>query len=255
MWLLLAAAVAAATPPRPARRVEATARTSATTWAPAFGAAALLGVVAVDRISVVVSLGIVAATVAGALARRRRSAHDSACAEAVAAFLGHLVTNVKAGATTPDAIARAAQRLPSSTPESVHRDIRRAAAAARSGAAPDTALGAAETPQLREVGALWAISAVRGLPVGELLSRARERIDHEQRHRAATQAALAGPKTTAIVLSALPAAGILMGTAMGANPLGVLVDGGVGGVLLIAGCALVCAGYLACARIIEGAAR
>ncbi|WJY67139.1 Bacterial type II secretion system protein F domain protein [Corynebacterium auris] len=255
MWLVLACAVAASAPPRPARRVDsAAARTPAAAWAPVFGAAALLGVVAVDRISVVVSAAIVAATAAGALARRRRGAERRARAEAVAVFLGHLVTNVKAGATLPDAVARAAKRMPASTPEAVGRDVRRTAAAARSGVAPEKALGAAQTPELREVGALWELSATRGLPVGELLTGARERIDQEQRHRAATEAALAGPKTTAVVLSALPAAGLVMGTAMGANPLGFLLSGGVGGALLVAGTALVCAGYVTCARIIEGAA-
>ena len=46
---------------------------------------------------------------------------------------------------------------------------------------------------------------------------------------------------------------MLMGAAMGASPLALLTGGGIGGVLLVAGTALVCAGVLVSRRIIEGA--
>lgn len=52
---------------------------------------------------------------------------------------------------------------------------------------------------------------------------------------------------------ALPLAGLAMGTAMGAAPLGLLLGGGLGGVLLVAGTGLVCAGFLWSQRIISGA--
>ena len=56
-----------------------------------------------------------------------------------------------------------------------------------------------------------------------------------------------------MVLALLPIAGVLMGTAMGAKPLAFLTGGGLGGVLLVVGTALVCAGVAVSRRIIEGA--
>ena len=108
-------------------------------------------------------------------------------------------------------------------------------------------------PELKRLGALWAISASRGVPLAKLVTGLRDEVDHANRHRDATRAALAGPQTTAAVLAALPVAGMLMGAAMGASPLALLTGGGIGGVLLVAGTALVCAGVLVSRRIIEGA--
>ena len=108
-------------------------------------------------------------------------------------------------------------------------------------------------PELERLGTLWALSASRGVPLAKLVAALRDDIDHANRHRDATRAALAGPQTTAAVLALLPVAGVLMGTAMGANPLAFLTGGGLGGALLVVGTALVCAGVAVSRRIIEGA--
>ena len=92
------------------------------------------------------------------------------------------------------------------------------------------------------------------MPIAGLLAAARDEIDTSLRHRAATDAALAGPKTTAVVLAALPLAGIAMGGAMGAHPVAFLTGPGIGGVLLVVGSALVCAGVIASGEIIRRAA-
>ena len=55
------------------------------------------------------------------------------------------------------------------------------------------------------------------------------------------------------MLALLPFAGLLMGAAMGANPLALLTGGGLGGVLLTVGTALVCAGVIVSQLIIQGA--
>ncbi|WP_288833490.1 type II secretion system F family protein [uncultured Corynebacterium sp.] len=253
MWLLAASAAAAVGRPNPAGRVSEAQRVRAPGWVPVFAGAALLGVLAVDRAGLVAAAGMAAATAADTVVRRREAALARRRSELTAGFLGHLVTNLRAGASLADATSRAAEHLPASVPAALLRDIQRAVAAVRSGGEPDAVLACSASPELREVGALWGLAATRGLPVAELLARARDRLDAAQRHRAATEAALAGPKTTAIVLSALPAAGVAMGTAMGADPLGILLGGGLGGWLLAGGTALVCAGFLLCERIIAGA--
>jgi tight adherence protein B len=53
------------------------------------------------------------------------------------------------------------------------------------------------------------------------------------------------------VLSALPAAGLLLGSGMGADPLAVLTGSAWGGALLIAGTLLCCAGLLWTDRIVR----
>ena len=55
---------------------------------------------------------------------------------------------------------------------------------------------------------------------------------------------MAGPRATAMVLAALPAVGVLLGQAMGAAPLAVLTGGGTGGIMLVVGVGLACAGLL-----------
>ncbi|WP_291314346.1 type II secretion system F family protein [Corynebacterium sp. UBA2622] len=254
MWVFFSCA-AVLPVPRPARRVAGARGPSVgPAWIPVLVGAAALGVIALDRVPVVLSACVVGATVLHTVVQRREAAEAGRRVEVTAGFLGHLVTNLRAGAQLADATSRAAEHLPPAAPAALRDDIRRAVATTRLGGAPEEALRAASAPELREVGALWGLATSRGLPIADLLVRARDRLDQRQRHRAATEAALAGPKTTAVVLSALPLAGIAMGTAMGADPLRVLLGDGVGGWLLLGGTTLVCAGFLACARIISGAA-
>lgn len=251
--LMLSGAVALGGP-RPAGRLGTGATRRRPLWPLVIAVAAVVGVAAADRVGVVASLSAVAMTAARVLQTRREAAAAGHRAAATAAFLGHLVTNLRAGSSLADATDRAAGHLPPSTPAGLRRDIRRGVAAARSGGSPDRVLGQAESPELREVGALWQLATTRGLPVAELLSRARDRIDNAQRHKAATRAALAGPQATAVVLATLPLAGVAMGTAMGANPLGVLLGDAFGGWLLLAGTVLVCVGFLTSEYIIGRAA-
>ena len=69
------------------------------------------------------------------------------------------------------------------------------------------------------------------------------------RIRARTEAGLAGARATATVLAGLPVLGVGLGQLMGAAPLGILLAGGLGGIMLVVGTALVCAGLLWTDRI------
>ena len=103
----------------------------------------------------------------------------------------------------------------------------------------------------------YVVDGLRAERIKPILDAAIARFHIFQQMRAelaATRAALAGPQTTAVVLALLPLAGVLMGTAMGANPVAFLAGGGLGGVLLTVGTALVCAGVVVSQRIIQGAA-
>lgn len=217
---------------------------------PASVAAVALAAFAFDRASVVIAGSAAAATAVHTVARRRRARAATARAAAAAEFTGHLADALGAGATPADAASRAAAHLPASAPPALRRDVVQFTAAAQRGVAPQQLA----TPELQRVAALWAISISRGVPVARLFGLARDEIDHALRHRAATQAALAGPRTTAAVLALLPLAGIAMGAAMGAHPLQLLFSPGIGGALLVGGTALVCAGVVASGEIIGRAA-
>ncbi|SDM06378.1 type II secretion system protein F (GspF) [Corynebacterium mycetoides] len=250
----LIAAALATPPPRPAHRLGGA--THRTRLHPAVIPAAVfvvsLAVIVSDRLALVVSLGIAGMTLARAAAAYRDKRQARRNRAIVAGFLGHVVTHLEAGSTPSDSCRRAEDHLPDSCPAPLARDLRQLGVSAAHGAAPHDTAG--ELGEVADVAALWALAVNRGLPLAALLAQARDRIDAQQRHRAATEAALAGPKTTAVVLSLLPLAGVAMGSAMGANPLGLLLGPGAGGWLLVAGTALVCAGFLACQHIIGQAA-
>ena len=94
----------------------------------------------------------------------------------------------------------------------------------------------------QRIGTAWQLSDQHGLPMIDLLCRGACGSAGAERFRRPTRAGLAGPRATATVLAGLPALGIALGQATGADPVGVLTGGGLGGLLPIVGTALVVAG-------------
>lgn len=242
---LLVAGAAALAEPAPARRVAERGRTLVSHRIPVTAACAAAGAVVLGRVTLAVAGAMAGATAIHVLRARRAASAERRRRAAVAAYLGAVSTNLQAGATLPDALARAGEQVGEAQ---VRADAMRIAHQARTGARLEP-----RVPELERLGVLWTLSVSRGVPLAKLIAALRDDIDHANRHRDATRAALAGPQTTAAVLAALPAAGVLMGTAMGASPIAFLTGGGLGGVLLVAGTALVCAGVLVSGRIIQGA--
>lgn len=242
---LLVAGAAALAEPAPARRVGDCGRTRVAHRIPVTAACAAAGVVVSGRVTLAVAGVMAGATAIHMLRARRAASTERRRRAAAAAYLGAVSTNLQAGATLPDALARAGEQVGEAQ---VRADAMRIAHQARTGARLEP-----RVPELERLGVLWTLSVSRGVPLAKLIAALRDDIDHANRHRDATRAALAGPQTTAAVLAVLPAAGVLMGTAMGASPVAFLTGGGLGGVLLVAGTALVCAGVLVSDRIIQGA--
>lgn len=242
---LLVAGAAALAEPAPARRVAERGRTLVSHRIPVTAACAAAGVVVLGRVTLAVAGAMAGATAIHVLRARRAASAERRRRVAAAAYLGAVSTNLQAGATLPDALVRAGEQVGEAQ---VRADAMRIAHQARTGARLEP-----RVPELERLGVLWTLSVSRGVPLAKLIAALRDDIDHANRHRDATRAALAGPQTTAAVLAALPAAGVLMGTAMGASPIAFLTGGGLGGVLLVAGTALVCAGVLVSGRIIQGA--
>ena len=81
-----------------------------------------------------------------------------------------------------------------------------------------------------------------GAPLAEVLQRCAEGLTEAGHARAARAVALAGPRATARLLGWLPVLGLVLGAGIGADPVAVLLGGGLGSACLLAGVALMVAG-------------
>ncbi|MFJ6212278.1 type II secretion system F family protein [Streptomyces sp. NPDC092296] len=103
--------------------------------------------------------------------------------------------------------------------------------------------------------ACWQVAADSGAGLAAGLDRVAEALRADRALREAVRGELAGPRTTAVVLALLPAPGLLMGAALGADPFQVLLHTPSGLGCLAAGVALEAAGLVWTARIVRGAER
>src|SRR5699024_11252590 len=102
------------------------------------------------------------------------------------------------------------------------------------------------------IAAVWAVAERRGIALADLLDAARRDLQVRASFRRRREAGLSGARSTAMVLAALPVLGIGFGCLMGAHPLQVLCDGGLGGLVLVCGVLLDCAGLAWAERIGTG---
>jgi tight adherence protein B len=171
--------------------------------------------------------------------------------------LGLLVADLRVGAHPASAAAAAA----SSGDGAVYRILESVAAGARLGARVPVLLlqHAAEEPGIADglarLASAWELAERHGMGLAELVDAVRADLDARLRIGGELRAQLAGPRATAAVLAGLPMLGVVLGEGVGADPLRVLVDTGVGQMLLVVGTALVCAGTAWSDRIMAGAAR
>ncbi|MCK1795131.1 type II secretion system F family protein [Streptomyces sp. XM4193] len=104
------------------------------------------------------------------------------------------------------------------------------------------------------VAACWQVAAEGGSGLAAGLDRVAHALRLERDQREDLQAQLAGPRATVSILAGLPLLGVSMGTAMGADPLGVLLHTPVGWVLLAASSGLELLGALWARAIVRRAA-
>lgn len=215
---------------------------------PAAVGVATMAFLVAGRVSIMIATLIVVFTVAQVLDSLRTNRRARRIETATVAVLAHVSADLKAGALLGPAFTRAADDLPPDAPQAL-KD-RFAAVAAHTLRGGSGAAVLATIPELAGLARIWALSESHGLPSATLLEQARHRLTAQQRHRSATSASLQGPQATAVILAALPLAGIVLGTSMGADPVGFLLGGGLGGVLLVLGVGLICGGILISRAII-----
>ncbi|MEU3500099.1 type II secretion system F family protein [Streptomyces hundungensis] len=128
------------------------------------------------------------------------------------------------------------------------------AAATFGGDVPGALREAAKEPGaegLAGVAACWQVAVDGGAGLASGLERLEGALRAEREQREALRSELAGPRTTVLLLALLPALGLVLGTAMGAGPLRVLLHSAAGfGCLLVAG-VLEAAGVWWAARIVR----
>jgi tight adherence protein B len=130
------------------------------------------------------------------------------------------------------------------------------AAARFGGDVPDALRRAARFPGaggLRWVAACWQVAVEDGAGLAEGLERIAGALRAERGQREDLAAQLAGSRATAAVLALLPLFGLLMGSAMGADPLGVLLHSPAGAVCLVVGGLLEWAGLAWVAFLVRAA--
>ncbi|MFF0203163.1 type II secretion system F family protein [Streptomyces sp. NPDC005017] len=179
------------------------------------------------------------------LARERRR-------DAVIALCGVLAGEVRAGRQPGEALLRAAQEsggLGEAQPAVL-------AAARFGGDVPGALATAARRPGaggLLGLAACWRVAVDQGAGLAAGLDRLEGALRAQREQRADLRAQLAGARSTAVMLAGLPALGLLLGTALGADPLRVLLHTGAGLGCLLAGVLLEGVGLWWALRIVRGA--
>lgn len=154
--------------------------------------------------------------------------------DAVIALCGALAGEVRAGRQPGEALLSAAR-------DSGGLGDTQAAvlAAARFGGdVPDALAAAARQPGaegLRGLAACWRVAVDQGAGLAAGLDRLEAALRAERDQRADLRAQLAGARATAVMLAGLPAVGLALGAALGADPLHILLHTPPGLACLVAG--------------------
>lgn len=105
-----------------------------------------------------------------------------------------------------------------------------------------------------ELAACFDIAEASGCPLADVLTRFAAQLEAEDDAEAARQTALAGPRATVRLLTWLPFLGLLLGAALGVDPLSILLGSPHGLAALGAGIVLTIAGRVWSAKLVRLAA-
>ncbi|MBV9821229.1 MAG: type II secretion system F family protein [Actinobacteria bacterium] len=162
---------------------------------------------------------------------RRSDRTGDRCREELAAVVTVLRDEYAAGATIAAAFGAAA-----ALPGRFRAPLGRAAASARDGGEVAPAL--AGDRRLAALAVACDLAGRNGAPLVRSLAGVHAELTADQRTSRAVRTALAGPRSSALLLAGLPLLGLVMGTAMGAAPQRVLLHTGAGRIALTVGLAL-----------------
>jgi tight adherence protein B len=101
--------------------------------------------------------------------------------------------------------------------------------------------------------AAWQVAQRTGAPAARVLDQLAVGLRSDEDARGAAAAAMAGPRATARLLAWLPAAGLLLGQLIGADPVAVLAGTRLGRLSAVLGGVLAVAGWLWTRRLLRAA--
>ncbi|GAA2538274.1 type II secretion system F family protein [Streptomyces fimbriatus] len=185
------------------------------------------------------------------LAARERRVREGR-GDAVIALCGALAGEVRAG-RQPGAALLSAARDSGGLGDAQAAVL---AAARFGGDVPEALAAAAGQPGaggLRGLAACWRVAVDQGAGLADGLDRLEAALRAERDQRADLRAQLAGARATAVMLAGLPAVGLALGTALGADPLRILLHTPSGLGCLAAGGVLEGLGLWWALRIMRGA--
>jgi tight adherence protein B len=165
---------------------------------------------------------------------------------AVGGVVAGIVAGVYGALATRTVHRRGAERSRTARRAELLDQLGSAAADLRAGLPADTALAslraATDEPLLPRVRAAVVLAERTGAPLADVLERIEADARGADRSRLASAAQAAGSRATAWLLAALPAAGIALGYAIGADPLEVLLHTPIGAACAVGALALQLAG-------------
>ncbi|WP_369171203.1 type II secretion system F family protein [Streptomyces sp. R28] len=218
-------------------------------WAPAVGL--VLGVLGASLLPVVAGAAGVPLLRRVRLAREARRTRER-CGDAVIALCGALAGEVRTGRQPGEALLRVARDC-GGLGEAQAAVL---AAARFGGDVPGALTSAARQPGaggLSGLAACWRVAVDQGAGLAAGLDRLEGALRAERDQRADLRAQLAGARSTVVMLAGLPVLGLLLGAAMGADPLHVLLHTGAGLGCVVVGGVLEALGMWWALRIVRGA--
>ncbi|MFD5461494.1 type II secretion system F family protein [Kitasatospora sp. NPDC127059] len=193
--------------------------------------------------------------------RRRLAVEAGQRAAAVVELCAALAGELRSGSTPEQALHLVTARL-AADPEALGRlgaePVARLAAGRYGGDVPAALRLLAELPGgsgAAAIAACWRVASDGGSGLAAALDRVAEALRGERALAEEITGELAGPRATIAVLAALPVAGLLLGSALGARPLEVLLHTSAGLGCLAMGAALEGLGVFWTARIVRVAGR
>jgi tight adherence protein B len=239
-------------------------RAEVTTTKPALigaaGAASVAGLVLALGAATSVALVCVALAAALFVACSRKRSLDRETRSGAVDLCRATAAELRAGRPSSEAFAAAA----AGCPEPLALVLRSAVAVGRRGDHADLAdaidavastRGRPELDGLRRISACWRVAAVSGAALAPAIDRVADALQDEIDLSRDVATILAGPRATVQLLAALPVVGLLLGTAIGARPLGFLLQSEPGLMCLCAAIALDIVGVAWARRIAVRAAR
>lgn len=196
------------------------------------------------------AVAIVGATVVLVLRRRGRAAQAWRQRQAVSDACGALAAEVAVGQAPVTALATVAAEFDVLADGAAQVALGGDPCAGWRGQAVTSGLAG-----LGRLAAAWEVCVTTGAPLAPSLDAVAQALRDDQELAHTVDQELAAARATGRVMALLPVVGLLLGYAMGGDPVGFLLGTGWGQACLVVGVALACAGLLWSERLVDEAGR